>query len=752
MPRSNAEARMKAPIEETVPPPEAPPPGLNLGDFYYIFFRHKGKILFIFLAGLVSAAAFYFTKPPMYQSEAKILIRYIVEGKTGTSAKDESQMKSPDSGGATIISSELEILTSLDLAVQVADAVGPEKILAKLGGGNDRMQAAGVIHDALKVDVPGRSSVILMTFRHPDAAVVQPVLSQLTETYLKRHVEIHRGVGVRDDFFSRQADQLRSSLATTEAELKKLKTNVNVISVDESKRAYMDLMVKIRQELLSAEAELAEHRALLAAPGQPLPDWPAVTNAAAAVIPGTLEQYRQACHDVEALPKRLTELRTLYTDEHFQVRQLRQQVTQAEARKKELEADFPQLAHQAPLNQTDLSAQSMRVMALDAKVKVLAGQLEQVRGDAIRVMDAEPALAQLQRQKDLEESSYRFYSSSLQQARIDESLGTGEITNISVVQKPTPPARDMKRVLKPVLILILMGCFGGFGLGFVSERILDRTIKGVVDVERQGRVPVYVTVPDTGWHSGFRLPRLSRHRPQPPVATTGNGELPNDKAATASATNVAPWDPQHGLRPYFEALRDRLITYSEVRGMDHKPKMVAVTSYHNGAGVTTMAAGLAAALSETGDGSVLLVDMNLEQGAAHDFYRGQPACGLSEALENGGRDPACVQENLYLVSAHETNDQKLPRILPKRFAHLVPRMKASDYDYIIFDMPPVTQTSVTARLSGFMDMVLVVIESEKTGSEIVQRANGLLSESRANVAAILNKHRAYVPRKLSQEL
>lgn len=735
-----------------MPQPETPAPGLNLGDLYYIFFRHKGKILLIFLAGLLGAVAYYFVRPPMYQSEAKILIRYIVEGKTGTSAKEESQVKSPDTGGANIINSEIEILTSLDLAEHVADAVGPGKILAKLGGGDDRSRAAGVIHKGLKVEVPGRSSVILMTFRHPDASVVQPVLSQLTETYLKRHVEIHRGVGVRDDFFSRQADQLRSRLATTEAELKKLKSEANVISVDESKRAYMDLMVKIRQELLTAEANLAERRALLAAPAQPLADSPSITNTAAVVPSDSLEQYRRACNDLASLPKRLAELRTLYTEDHFQVRQLRQQIAQAEVQKKELEGAFPQLEQQTPVNQTDLSAQSTQVAALEAKVKVLATQLAQVRADATRVMDAEPTLLQLQRQKELDENSYRFYSSSLEQARIDESLGTGEITNISVVQKPTPPARDMKHVLKPLLILILMGCFGGFGLGFVSERILDRTIKGVADVERQGRVPLFVTVPDTGWQAGFHLPLFKRHRSRPADATTSNGELPTGDGLPASATAVAPWNPGHGLRPYFEALRDRMITYSEVRGMDHKPKLVAVTSYHNGAGVTTMAAGLAAALSETGDGSVLLVDMNIEQGAAHDFYRGQPACGLSEALENGGRDPACVQENLYLVSAHETNDQKLPRVLPKRFAHLVPRMKASDYDYIIFDMPPVTQTSVTARLSGFMDMVLVVIESEKTGSEIVQRANGLLAESRANVAAVLNKHRAYVPRKLSQEL
>ena len=53
----------------------------------------------------------------------------------------------------------------------------------------------------------------------------------------------------------------------------------------------------------------------------------------------------------------------------------------------------------------------------------------------------------------------------------------------------------------------------------------------------------------------------------------------------------------------------------------------------------------------------------------------------------------------------------------------MPKLKASDYDYIIFDMPPVNQISITPRLAGFMDMVLLVIESEKTDREVVKRAH-----------------------------
>jgi CO dehydrogenase nickel-insertion accessory protein CooC1 len=67
-------------------------------------------------------------------------------------------------------------------------------------------------------------------------------------------------------------------------------------------------------------------------------------------------------------------------------------------------------------------------------------------------------------------------------------------------------------------------------------------------------------------------------------------------------------------------------------------------------------------------------------------------------------------------------------------------------------MPPVSQTSMTARLSGLMDMVLLVIESEKTSKETVERASALLNESKATISTVLNKVRTYVPSQLHREV
>lgn len=123
-------------------------------------------------------------------------------------------------------------------------------------------------------------------------------------------------------------------------------------------------------------------------------------------------------------------------------------------------------------------------------------------------------------------------------------------------------------------------------------------------------------------------------------------------------------------------------------------------------------------------------------------------CRLDDALSEKQR--ALVQENLYVV-AEGSNRDTLVGGMPKRFSQLVPKLKASNYDYIIFDMPPISQTSMTPRLAKFMDTVLLLIESEQTDEKHAQQASALLAESKANVCAVLNKTRPYVPAMLHQE-
>ena len=114
-------------------------------------------------------------------------------------------------------------------------------------------------------------------------------------------------------------------------------------------------------------------------------------------------------------------------------------------------------------------------------------------------------------------------------------------------------------------------------------------------------------------------------------------------------SKLAPWEAGHFIRPYCDAIRDRLGLYFEVKHLTHKPKLVGVAGFSEAAGTSTLAAGLAASLSETNDGKVLLVDINLGPENVHPFFKGKPAYSLNTALKPDDTI-ASASQNLYLAT------------------------------------------------------------------------------------------------------
>jgi uncharacterized protein involved in exopolysaccharide biosynthesis/Mrp family chromosome partitioning ATPase len=674
----------------------------------------------------VAAFAFFRLNPTPYQSEAKLFVRYVLSDKViGPSANDNSA-KSPDQRGETIMNSELEILTSVDLVRQVTDAVGAERILAKVGGGKDVGQAMGVVRSNLSAMVPPSSSVIHIAFKHPDPEVVQLVLREVVDRYLKLHVETHTANGMLGDFLTQETDQLRSRLTQTEEELRRATNKAGVISVTDAKKAYADQMTSIRRDLYTAEAELAQRASALEEISHRLPAGRASATEDAPIPPEILNEYRSVSNQWELLQKMEQELLTQFTPESPRVAEIHAQFTAADERRTKLQSKYPRLAqlgtgdHGASSEAANAAALSTQISALKARITVLTKQMNETQAEAQKVEQAEGTIVELQRKKELEEANYRYYAATLEQARINETLGNGRVSNIIQIQKPSPPASERAKTNKVMALIVGGGLALGLAWAFLIELYFDRSLKRAIDVERAVAAPLFLSIP-----------AVERKKLSAPGA---NGYGPEALAAD-----------ERPLIEYHETLRDRLIGYFESVNLNHKPKLVAVTGLGHGSGVTTTAAGLARSLSETGEGNVLLVDMNIDHGATQQFTNGRAVCGLDEILH--ARGTAHVDQNLYIVAENSQSD-RLSRNMPQRFTKLVPKLKASDFDYIIFDMPPVSQVSITPRLAGFMDMVLLVVESERNDRDGVQRATRMLADTRAHVGLVLNKTRRYVPIRL----
>ena len=733
---------------------------MTVGDIYYVLFRHKWKIILLSLAGILAAAVFYYLNPPPYQSQAELLVQYVPESTPQTLVGSDHNVIVTDSG-ASVINAEIQILTSLDLAAQAATNIGPANILAMAGGGSNAVAAAGVVRGNLGAQAAG--SIIVVTFTHPDPRIVQPVLQEVISDYFEKHNEIRLALGQYDEAFQRERSTLSVAINDTQQQLADLKNRAKIISLNDTSQGLASQISKIQDNILDAQAELAGYEAVMNQVSNAAPDKLVIletTNAQQAIPPDQIEAYNETSARLDSLRKREQDfLLQGFTKSNVLVQEVEGQIAVAKKAKKDLENKYPQIGAISPASggQSSMPAQGvMAITALQAKLETWNAQLDHLQMQATNLNNLTPQISQLDNLRAIQEQNFLNMSTKLEDSHINQALLISKAPNIKWVQQPSPPFRDWKKTQKTTAMLAFAGILVGLALAFLIELVLDRSVKRPVEIEAKLKVPLFLSIPDVRRNGQSRLAKIAQRRQiqlnnptetNKAVASAGNG---NPAPGKNGALQVVSVERNPAMHPFYEALRDRLIVYFEVNNLTHKPKLVAVTSAGHGAGVSSIAAGLAASLSETGDGNVLLVDMNLEQGAAQQFYKGKAGCGVDTALQAETKQNALVQENLYVVNGN-AKSVELPGILPKRFAALVPRLKASDYDYIIFDMPPVSQTSLTSRLSRFMDMTLLVVESEKTGIEVVQKANTWLAESGATVGAVLNKTRQYVPERLHQE-
>lgn len=756
-----------------------PPAGMSLGDVYYIVFRHKWKIVLTSLAGLVAAMAIYHIKAPLYESQAELLIKYVPETTQLGLGGDNQRVIVPDSDGDDIINSEIRILLSLDVAEEAASNFGPANVLSKMGGGNNVDEAAGRIQSNLTAEpADSRSSVIVVTFKHPDPAVVQPLLQEVINAYLQKHYEIHSAGGQFEDALTMEQSTLSVQLNATEQELADLKNKANIISLDDSQKDLAEDISRVHDQILDAQAELSGDEAAMKAGGtnqtaqlqttNRLTADQQMANREVAIPQREIDAYADICATLDSFRK--TEQGYLgqgFTGSNSMLQTVEERIADAEEQKETLENKYPQIAGVAPVStstgsetgvtiDSKLDRQKARadIVALKAKIESWQTQLTKLQIQATNLNNLAPIISQLQQKEAIEQANYQNLSLSLERSHIDEALDTGKTPNIRWVQMPSPPVRDWKKTKKMMGMAAFGGVFAGLAWAFLIEMVLDRSVKRPVEIERRLKLPLFLSIPKVGrnGHSGLATTSPRRQLPRP-SASAINGTNEHGEALSSfdeSSARVIMFEQSRPLQRYHEALRDRLILYFEIKNLTHKPKLVAVTGTGPRTGVSTIAGGLAASLSETGDGNVLLVDMNFENGAAQQFYKGKACCGLDTVLATETKKNALVRENLYVVNGN-AGSEGLPQALPKRITALVPKLKASDYDYIIFDMPVISPTSVTSQLARFMDMTLLVVESEKTSREIVEQANKWLTEVGATVGVVLNKTRQYVPKRLDQE-
>jgi uncharacterized protein involved in exopolysaccharide biosynthesis len=236
-------------------------------------FRHGRRMIGIFVGVLALVAVATFLRPRMYETRARILVKYTSE-----------YVYRPQVGEARlpialapeeILNSEAEILTSDELVREVIEELGVATLYPGTFGRPPSIeQASKIFRKNLSAEGVRRSTVLQVSFRHPDPELSARALHALVDRFERKHVNVFSEgtLAFLEDQLRTYAERLKKSDQALEA----FRQKFGVFSYDEQinlllrERAALEAAQRqARVELVESQRKLEPLRRALEGPRPP---------------------------------------------------------------------------------------------------------------------------------------------------------------------------------------------------------------------------------------------------------------------------------------------------------------------------------------------------------------------------------------------------------------------------------------------------------------------------------------------------
>lgn len=185
----------------------------------------------------------------------------------------------------------------------------------------------------------------------------------------------------------------------------------------------------------------------------------------------------------------------------------------------------------------------------------------------------------------------------------------------------------------------------------------------------------------------------------------------------------------------FRQLRTNL-KFANVSG---QAQTVLVTSSLPGEGKSTTATNLAIALAQSGQ-TVCLVDADLRRPMVHDYLGLDRNAGLTTALVGQAEINDLLQQwgedELFVLTSGEIPPNPSELLGSDEMKHLVSRLEQA-FDTVVIDAPPLLPVTDAAILAQFVSGVVVVVSTQKTKYQELEKSLSGLELVGANVLGIV---------------
>jgi len=381
---------------------------------------------------------------------------------------------------------------------------------------------------------------------------------------------------------------------------------------------------------------------------------------------------------------------------------------------------------------------------LRVKNQILEGRAGDVQRQIQRVRQEQRALpelarqyAQLQRELTQNETLLSTLQSKLQEVQIKERE---QVEEVSLVRPATVPGSPMNppQTAGKVFAGLLIGLTVGLVLAFVLES-LDTSIGTIQDVESYLETPVLGLIP------------LIDPVKDPLLAP------PEDEPEGSPVSAMRPFlvsllSPQSTVAEAYRSLR----TNVEFLSLEKNVKTLCITSASLMEGKTTTAINLAITIAQMGK-RTLLVEADLRKPFLHHAFGIPRDPGLTEVIVGNKEWRECLRtttdlmlgplgverlmtmpnvDKLFLLASGTPPPNPAEFLNSQRMQDLIAQFR-EQFDFVIFDCPPILPVTDAAILASKTDGTLMVYRVGKIARSALKRAKALLENVRGRVLGVV---------------
>jgi protein tyrosine kinase modulator len=488
---------------------------IHLREYLTPFRRHWGQVLAVVAVLAAIAIVVALAIPPVYQSSATILVKEqeippdLVRSTVRSYADERIQVISQQVMTRAVL---LALIDKYALYEKYRKRETTEEILERMRRDIDLSTVDANVSDR-NTGRPANSTIAFrISYDAPDPARAQKVVSDLVSLYLEENVKARRqSVAQTSAFLTEEADRLAKQIQQIESNLAAFKRR-NAGRLPDSEAVNMQLAERMQSEMLRVDREISmsqdrklslEAQLLLIKPNKEAPPSTGPTGGERILAPEDR---------LRALQAQYASLSARYGADHPDIRRLRREIAALKAEigassgdgaaantSKSLEAEltgqrpdnpaYVVLSSQLESTKRDLSQLARLREELRAKQRTYDARL-------VQIPEIEREYRNLTRDYDSAQQRYREIRAKQMQAQVAVELEKdSKAERFTLGEPPILPQTPIRPNRPRILLLGLVASLGsGFGLAWLRE-LLDRSIKGPLELARVSSVPILTPIP-----------------------------------------------------------------------------------------------------------------------------------------------------------------------------------------------------------------------------------------------------------------